>query len=83
MRQKPVDIGPNVWVPCTWEPGVDYIRRFPRRITPAKLRDENGTLLCICGRPGKHFVHIVRKVYRGFCSQDCIDTYRRIRGTQG
>lgn len=53
------------------------IRRFPRRhrfprFIPAETRNENGTLMCICGKPGNSFTAdpIGSKQMRGFCSDE-------------
>jgi 5'-3' exonuclease len=60
------------------------IRRFPRpfrfpRFIPANTRNKNGTLLCICGMPGKEFIHIKKRTYRGVCELfgECHELIRR------
>lgn len=70
------------------------VRRFPRllrfpRFPKAERRNDVGTLLCICGKAGKHFFPESKLVkigklypddtkhyqFRAFCSEECQDLY--------
>ena len=55
-------------------------KRYPRWTSPKDRID--GTLLCLCGRKGKRFIHLRKRIFRGICSDTCeavFHKYKRLR----